>query len=296
MQRKGIRGWMWRLFGPLLLSYAVSVIVELVVVLICSLKYLSELTVAIETEEQVYEHVLAMTESLVPYSTQIGALAALVTLPFLIRMVKKDRILEQAEGFIPNKVAPVKNYPFLVIMSIAVAVGLNNILLLLNISEYSDAYQEAAELLYAPSFGVQLLCLGIIYPILEEYIFRGLIFRRMRTKIPAFSAMTFSAALFGMYHGNTVQMIYGAISGLMLAYFYEKFGTLKAPILGHVVINIVAVVLTEVDAFTWMFAVPIRMAVITIVCAALGSSMFVLIRRIEEKPDVAEVLPDATEE
>ena len=251
-----------------------------------SVQYFQGVIETIETQEQLYEHMVTLTEAFMPYATQVGALAAVITIPFLIRMIKKDRVLENQGGFVPNKVASAKEYPFLIIMSVAVAVGLNNLLLLLNISEYSEAYQESAEILYSPSFPVQILCLGIIYPIMEELIFRGLIYRRMRVRIPVVSAISFSSVVFGLYHGNSVQFIYGAIAGVMLAYFYEKYGSLAAPVIGHIVINIMAVILTELDAFTWMFKVPMRMAVITILCAAVGSSMFVMIRKNDEKPEI----------
>ena len=72
---------------------------------------------------------------------------------------------------------------------------------------------------------------------------------------------------------------------LMLAYFYEKYGSLKAPMMAHILMNTVAVIMTELDAFRWMFAVPMRMVIITIACAAVGSSMLVFIQKIEHKPD-----------
>ena len=49
--------------------------------------------------------------------------------------------------------------------------------------------------------------------------------------------------------------------------------------------NIVSCVLTDINGFTWMFVKPIRMAVITIVCAAIASTMFLFIRDIDEKPE-----------
>ena len=71
---------------------------------------------------------------------------------------------------------------------------------------------------------------------------------------------------------------------------YEKYGSLKAPILAHVLMNVVVCVLSDVNAFTWMFSQPIRMAIITIVCAAIGSSVFLAVRQIDEKPDVPETV------
>ena len=102
--------------------------------------------------------------------------------------------------------------------------------------------------------------------------------------MPVGYSIVSSAVFFGIYHGNMVQLIYGMIAGLMLGYLCEKFGTMKAPILAHVVINTVAVILTELDAFTWMFKVPVRMVIITIACAFVASSMFVLLR--QEKQEV----------
>jgi len=81
-------------------------------------------------------------------------------------------------------------------------------------------------------------------------------------------------------------MIYGTLCGLLLAYLYEKYGSIKAPIFAHMLMNIVACLLTDVDGFTWMFSNPIRMALITIGCAALASTVFLGIRKIEEQPEV----------
>jgi membrane protease YdiL (CAAX protease family) len=180
-------------------------------------------------------------------------------------------------------------------ISIPFSLGLNNILILSNLAEYSEAYQEATEALYTPSLPVQIVCVGVIIPIMEEYIFRGVIYKRMRRHATAKRAMISSAIFFGIYHGNSVQMIYAALCGLLLAYLYEKYGSIKAPILAHMLMNIVVCLLTDADGFTWMFSKPIRMALITIGCAALASTVFLEIRKIQEKPDgpeEAEVLQE----
>ena len=154
-----------------------------------------------------------------------------------------------------------------------------------NLAEYSVAYQETAEALYTPTLWVQLLCLGIIVPITEEYVFRGLIYKRIRRSASVMRAIISSAIFFGLYHGNSVQMIYGTLCGILLAYLCEKYGSMKAPIFAHMLMNIASCILTDVDAFTWMFVKPIRMAVITIACAAVASTVFLFIRDIDEKSE-----------
>lgn len=265
----------WYYLSPLAVRYAIAYIVELVVIGGLVLKEFQGVFASLETEAQIYEELEMILEAILPYSTQIGTVAAIITIPFLLRMIKKDNFKTEAVAF------SAKKYACAIVMSIAVAIGLNNILLLANIAEYSTSYQESAELLYNPSFPVQIVCLGIVYPVMEELLFRGLIFRRIRKTSSAFNAIISSALFFGFYHGNSVQMIYGTLCGILLAYFCEKSGDIKLPIMGHIAMNITAVIFTELDAFTWMFAVPIRMVIVTIICAAIGSTMLVFLRKCE---------------
>ena len=276
VQKNSLGKQMWSVLSPLVVRYAIAYIVEVIIIGFYTMKKFPNVFETLVTQEQIYEQIAVVLEAILPYSTQIGAVAAVITIPCFLRMIKKDNLQPEKPDF------PVVKCAFAVVMSVAVAVALNNILLLANIAEFSESYQESAEMLYSPSFPVQILCLGIIYPIMEELLFRGLIFRRVRQNTSAFNAVISSALFFGIYHGNSVQMIYGALSGVMLAYLCEKSGSVKVPIMAHMAMNMTAVILTELDAFTWMFAVPVRMVIITIVCAALGSSMLVLIRQTDK--------------
>ena len=70
---------------------------------------------------------------------------------------------------------------------------------------FSNAVQEQ---LFAGQAMVQLLGLGMLVPLAEELIFRGLIYTRIRKRIPAGAAIFFSALLFALFHGNVIQMIF----------------------------------------------------------------------------------------
>lgn len=282
MQQTDIRNRTWELFGPIILKVVVSLLVEAIVVAVFTMKYLPDASVSMSMEQ-----LMAYVEADVyKYIVEITAISALATIPFLILMRSNDRKKEKAMGLVPNNRAPLSKYVYVAVISIVFSLALNNIVLLSDLAEYSIAYQEAAEALYAPSLIVQILCLGIVTPIMEEYIFRGLIFKRLRNRLPVARAIISSALFFGIYHGNLVQMIYGTLSGILLAYLYEKYGSLKAPILAHMLMNTVACILTEADVFTWIFSEKIRVAVITIGCATIASIMYLYIQKIEEKPQV----------
>lgn len=282
MQQTDIRNRTWELFGPIILKVVVSLLVEAIVVAVFTMKYLPDASASMSMEQ-----LMAYVEADVyKYIVEITAISALATIPFLILMRSNDRKKEKAMGLVPNNRAPLSKYVYVAVISIVFSLALNNIVLLSDLAEYSIAYQEAAEALYAPSLIVQILCLGIVTPIMEEYIFRGLIFKRLRNRLPVARAIISSALFFGIYHGNLVQMIYGTLSGILLAYLYEKYGSLKAPILAHMLMNTVACILTEADVFTWIFSEKIRIASITIGCATIASIMYLYIQKIEEKPQV----------
>ncbi len=278
MQQRTHGQRLWRLISPIVVKMAVAFVVESIAILIYAVFVRPETVQAAVSQEELLQKAVELTNGLLNYATEISAVAAFCTIPILVRMFHNDRKQEQKNGIEQPKRVAFGKYILIVGVSIPAALGINNILLLSNLSEMSQSYQRASELLYTPSLSVQILCLGMIIPIMEELLFRGLIFKRLRESMPMVSAVIYSALFFGLYHGNLVQMIYGTICGLLLAYTYEKFGSLKAPILMHMIMNIVACVVTELNGFTWMLEQPMRMGVITVLCALMASGIFVLIK------------------
>ena len=174
-----------------------------------------------------------------------------------------------------------KHYWLIIVISIATAVGLNNVLLLVDIAQYSKAYQETVDILYSPPFWKQILYTGILVPVIEELIFRGLIFKLVRKWLPFVVAMIVSAILFGLYHGNLVQFVYASICGLLLAYLYEVFGSIVATILGHMCMNVTACVMTEYGMFNWMFENVVRVWVVTVGCIVIFSVAFIYLQKLD---------------
>ncbi len=69
-------------------------------------------------------------------------------------------------------------------------------------------------------------------------MFRGILYNRMKRCFNDKIALVVSSLLFGIYHGNLVQAVYGTILGLLIAYFYERYKSFAAPVLFHGVANI----------------------------------------------------------
>ena len=119
----------------------------------------------------------------------------------------------------------------------------NNMITLIGLT--SKAYEKASARLYEPSLGIQIAAIGIMIPVAEELIFRGLGYFRLRWKLSFVGAALISSLYFGWYHGNIVQGVYAFLLGLLLAGVYEAYHSLWAPVCLHVTANLSSLLFTE---------------------------------------------------
>lgn len=138
------------------------------------------------------------------------------------------------------KRTPWYRYILLFVAVVSAVLGLNLLFGLTGIVDLSAAYQEVAESQFAANLIVGLLCYGLITPVAEELLFRGIIYNGLRRFWGWRVAVPVSAAIFGVYHGNVVQALYGFLMGCLLAYGYEYFGKFSVPVLIHIVANVLA--------------------------------------------------------
>jgi membrane protease YdiL (CAAX protease family) len=86
-----------------------------------------------------------------------------------------------------------------------------------------------------------LFVLGLLGPLVEELVFRGLFYGWLRGFLPFALVAILTSALFGLVHGEWAHAIVAGILGLALAFIRERSGSLWPAITAHVVNNLVAV-------------------------------------------------------
>lgn len=280
----------WHLWGPIVIKWAIAISVSMISSGIFTMMYMvahQDMSMAaMQSEEQMMNLYDSIMEQFVGFSTAIEGVAAFVTIPVMLVLFHKDRVRERMTGFIPNKKAPLWKYAAGLLMALAMSLGLNNLIIIGNLSDISDSYQATMEAFYASSLPVQIIVLGILMPMSEELVFRGLLFKRLRERGTYLQSALYSALVFGFMHMNLVQMIYGFVLGMMLAYFYEKYGSVKAPIAAHIAMNLLSVFATKFELLDWLIEDHMRIGIVTVACAFVASTMFVLVQRIDERPDV----------
>lgn len=123
------------------------------------------------------------------------------------------------------------------LLAVTASVALNILFIFFHVTESSETYVQTAEHQYSVFFPFGLFLYGIISPLAEEVVFRGIIYNRMKKHMPVMVSMILSALLFGLYHGNSVQTLYGFCMGVLIAYTYERFGNFFYAFLFHAAAN-----------------------------------------------------------
>ena len=80
-------------------------------------------------------------------------------------------------------------------------------------------------------------------PLLEEPIFRGVMFRGLAKSMPIWAAMTASGFVFALIHVNAASFIPLWFLGCVFAWLYCRTGSILAPITAHFMFNLLNLVL-----------------------------------------------------
>ncbi len=77
----------------------------------------------------------------------------------------------------------------------------------------------------------------VLAPLVEELIFRGCVYRFLKSKAPLLPAQILSGAVFAMLHANLLSFVPLLLVGVLLARIYEKSGNLWVAIWFHAFFN-----------------------------------------------------------
>ncbi|MEM8868249.1 MAG: type II CAAX endopeptidase family protein [Verrucomicrobiota bacterium] len=107
--------------------------------------------------------------------------------------------------------------------------------------------QELVELFKAGGHPLQIgalfLMAVVLAPVVEELIFRGCIYRFLKSKTALIPAQLISAILFGLMHQNLLSLVPLIVVGILLARVYEKSGSIFVPICFHACFNAFSLIL-----------------------------------------------------
>jgi len=121
----------------------------------------------------------------------------------------------------------------------------------------SGKYGTVESIQYSVPIWLGIVLYGIVSPIVEEIVFRGVLYSRMKKFYSVPRAVVFSALLFGMFHANLPQFLYGTAMGVLIAVCYQYSDCFVVPVLIHMSANSFIFLISEVTVWTTFLMTPI---------------------------------------
>lgn len=240
MNIKKLAKLVWRILYPMLIYVAV----QLMVVNIFQLGYMAYFYIKGINSSEMWQ---MMADALQGKTLLLTMVSALVTIPILAIFMKRDINSQKKRNIfkqykLDNKLLYLLIIPF-GIFNMMWANMFVSILQMFMPKFMIDSYGSTATAIYDSGIVLQLFAACIFGPIVEEVIFRGLIYKRTKEVSNTKVAAVLSSVLFGIFHQNWVQAPYAIIIGLVAVFVYEKYKSIIAPIIFHMSANIVSVLM-----------------------------------------------------
>lgn len=187
-----------------LLFLGVQTVTTVLLLIGCGLKIGSEAAQsgAVPTEQEILEQsaglILEQSAGLFGRVVIVSGLVTLFIL-WLFFLIRKKSFIQEVSL---HRIDKTKILP-LILLGAGLSLLLTCILSVLPMpQELMESYGEASQGLLVGSLPIRLLSNVIVAPIVEEVIFRGLIFSRLKKAMNVWPAIIISSLLFGLGHGQ----------------------------------------------------------------------------------------------
>lgn len=176
---------------------------------------------------------------------------------FWIRFaVRKKNFLKEVEF----KKVPVKSLLPVIILAPCANVVLSMVMSYFPWPQgWMEAYMENSSIIDGSL--MSWLTAVVMAPLLEEIVFRGLVYTRLKKGMPAIAAAIVASLAFGLCHTGIIWVIYATALGLVMTWIFEKYQSLLANILFHLFFNLMGQILSMI---------PENMAFVVWILAAAG--------------------------
>lgn len=113
-------------------------------------------------------------------------------------------------------------------------------------SSITKIYVGSVDLAVTGNFFLVCMASGIMVPILEEIIFRYGILLNLG-KFNSRFAVVYQAVIFGLLHGNPIQIVYATILGYLFGRIVEKEKSIVPTVVMHISINLSSVLIARAN-------------------------------------------------
>lgn len=168
---------------------------------------------------------------LAKYKIIIALLLGIIFIPLLIHAYHKEKVA--------TKPLQLKDIFLFFLVGVSLSILFNTFVYYLDrVFDFTNLYGKNTQ------FFTNLISVGMIGPILEEYMFRGVVYHECKKQYSNMKSILICTILFTLLHFTFVQMIYAFAFSFILIYVYERYQNIKAPIILHMASNITTMIWT----------------------------------------------------
>lgn len=135
------------------------------------------------------------------------------------------------------------------------------------VSEHDDKINNV---LYPESLLIVILVIGILAPVMEEVLFRGLIYQSLKNSYSKTAAILLQATIFAIIHINPLQIMYTFALALLFVWLVIRTNSLLASILTHISFNLTTIILSRIIKEQELVVYFLCMLVFAIAAIAIG--------------------------
>ena len=175
------------------------------------------------------------------YSTYVTLAITLIAGTICYLLYRKDEKIRFENAFYNDM--SIKDYLMCLLTGVGIYMLVDVIVVILsgliNMTGVIEANDEAISMMLNGKFVLEIIVYCVVAPAVEELVFRGMVFNRMRSMVGTKRAIWASALIFACMHtGGLLQMAYAFALGYLMAWVYSRYCNLKAPVCIHMAFNI----------------------------------------------------------
>ena len=228
----------FKALGKAVAYFAVYLLVQVLVSTVFSTVISARMTMEMMASGEELD-VIAMTDVLMAEvmskAMEMTFIAGLVTLFifWIVFLIRKKKFIKEV---------CIRKIPVTGILPIAIMAAAFNVITTVIISfmpwpqEWMDSYVESSSAIDGSAMA--WFTAVLMAPVLEEIVFRGLMYTRLKKGLPAIVAAIITSLAFGIAHGTVIWAIYTFVFSMILIWVFEKFQSLTACIVLHMAYNL----------------------------------------------------------
>ena len=172
------------------------------------------------------------------------------------------------------------------LLALCLNIVLNALILSSGVQKIDPLYQQAAQTFAEGSLPLQILAYGVLVPLAEESLFRGIVYRFFESRFNGSSkrhiaAILLTSLVFAVYHGNLTQGVYAFLLSLAFCFVVDCGGLIMSVAL-HIGVNLTSLIGEHIVRYQTLLTRPSEGWPIVLTAAVLAAGLSYLIFKISK--------------